>query len=792
MRPDPARCLSPSTPVVARLLRLLACIALAAAGAAAVRADPAAAAGGRLIITDAQIAVGAAADQPTAEDWQPVALPHTWARHGLSLPGLTRYRVRVELPALPDAAWALRIDRLSTHHEVRINGHLLHGRLPAPPALLRRAVPTLLIVPTALLAIGPNEIDILVDQSLRGGLSRLELGPMAQLEPAFAASHRRRVQWPQWLNVAGVGACLVGLLIWWRRRREAALGVFSALGVLASLRNLGYFGTDAGMAAALSDLLFYLAQVGTALMLGLFTLSVGERADDRRRRSLWWAGAVAAATIGVVALATGHLRLARGLVYPLLLLSMLAALIQGLPAVRRLPGSSMAVLFATLGLVFVAGVHDYLYQQGYSTVMDEYWMPWAVPPAIVAFTFVLVRRVVDAMNGIEQLAHTLEDRVSERTVELEAANAAKSRFVAAASHDLRQPVATIGLLVGLIREKADTPMLRDLARRTNQAAMALEALLKGLLDLSRLEAGAVQPRIRRVELQPVFDSIAAHELEAAHAHGIRLRFRPTPLSVVSDPVLLEQILRNLVGNAVGCTRHGGVLVAARARGPQVQVQVWDTGPGMTPEQQRRAFEAFVQFDTSGRRGEVRGLGLGLAIVQHSVRLLDHRLTLRSERGRGSCFTLTLPAERRCTDRVAGQPAAAGFPVGRRIVLVEDDPELRDALLARLRAWSMQVQSFDSLQPLAEAIAADSLAEADLLVTDMRLPDGDGLAVIDCVRQRWPAMRSLVITGNTLPAELVRLERSGVPVLHKPFRAEALLALLGEQAPDGRPGIAGSP
>jgi CheY-like chemotaxis protein len=210
---------------------------------------------------------------------------------------------------------------------------------------------------------------------------------------------------------------------------------------------------------------------------------------------------------------------------------------------------------------------------------------------------------------------------------------------------------------------------------------------------------------------------------------------------------------------------------------------------MTPEQQRRAFEAFVQFDIPGRRGEVRGLGLGLAIVQHGVRLLDHRLTLRSERGRGSCFTLTLPAERRHADRDAAKPAAAGFPVGRRIVLVEDDPELRDALLARLRAWSMQVRSFDGLQPLAAAMAAGSLAEADLLVTDMRLPDGDGLAVIDCVRQRWPAMRSLVITGNTLPAELVRLERSGVPVLHKPFRAEALLAMLGEPVPDDSTGVA---
>jgi len=218
------------------------------------------------------------------------------------------------------------------------------------------------------------------------------------------------------------------------------------------------------------------------------------------------------------------------------------------------------------------------------------------------------------------------------------------------------------VLVGLLREQLQAPSLRRLVDRIDQAVAALESLLRGLLDLSRLDAGTVQPRIKRVELQAVFDAIAAHEAAAAEAKGIRLRCRPTSLAVVSDAVLLEQMLRNLVNNAVRCTARGGVLVAARRRGGQVLVQVWDTGCGMTPEQQASAFEEFVQFDHTGADGRVRGLGLGLAIVQRSARLLRHRLTLRSVVGRGSCFGIELSLDRRSAVREQAAPDTDGTPL----------------------------------------------------------------------------------------------------------------------------------
>ena len=204
--------------------------------------------------------------------------------------------------------------------------------------------------------------------------------------------------------------------------------------------------------------------------------------------------------------------------------------------------------------------------------------------------------------------------------------------------------------------------------------------------------------------------------------------------------------------------------------------------GGVPDQQRRAFDAFVQFDTPGRRGQVQGLGLGLAIVQRSARLLNHALTLHSVPGRGTCFTLVLPAERRSIEREALAQLSTDFLAGRRVLVVEDDPAVRDALVARLREWSMRVDAFGGLRALNDAMGRDAIDAPELLLTDMRLPDGDGLMVIDRVRHRWPQVPALVITGNTLPAELAQLEHSGVPVLNKPFRAEALLAALRDLEP----------
>lgn len=730
-------------------------------------------------VTHAELAAGAPG---TEAAWHPIALPDTWARHRGEAGSLARYRATLVLAAPPEGVWALRIDRLSSHADVRVNGTLVHGTLHAPSTVLRRPVPVLVALPEGLMRAGENRIEIDCDHGARGGLSALRLGPMAQLQPGFIAGYHREVSWPQWLNVVSAGACLVGLMIWWRRRSEAALGSFAALGLLASLRNVGYYAVSLPMPHAVSDWLFFAAQVASVMLVGLFAQAVSGRRVPRWRAA-WLGGAAVMVAIGSVAAAGGWLQTARAWLYPLLLIAGLSALRLVWHTLVALPTRALALVLAGLGLVFAAGVHDYVYQQGLTSVMDAYSMPYAVPIAVLAFTAMLVRRVVDALHGVEQANAALEGRVRERTAELERANAAKGRFLAAASHDLRQPVASIGLLVGLLREQAGAPDVRRLADRIDQGVAALESLLRGLLDLSRLDAGTVQPRLGRVPLQSVFDAIAAHEAAAAQAKGLRLRFRPTALAVVSDAVLLEQMLRNLVNNAVRCTARGGVLVAARARGGEVLLQVFDTGIGMSAEQQAAAFEEFVQFDKVGADGRVRGLGLGLAIVQRSARLLRHPLTLRSVPGRGSCFALTLPAERRQVAREAAEPPAPGTPLaGARIAVVEDEHAVRVALQWRLERWGAEVHAYEALQPLRDEAARGVLPAVDLLLTDLRLPDGDGLAAIALLRAAQPALPALVVSGTTLPAELARLKLAGVPVLNKPFRTEALLQSLREALP----------
>jgi CheY-like chemotaxis protein len=399
---------------------------------------------------------------------------------------------------------------------------------------------------------------------------------------------------------------------------------------------------------------------------------------------------------------------------------------------------------------------------------------------------------VPALSASEDLAARLESRVAERTQALDQANQAQTRFLAAASHDLRQPVVAIGLLVGLlvglVRERLapgpQAPDLRRLLERTQDAVRTLEDLLRGLLDLSRIDTEATAPQPQPVRLQALFNAIATHEQAAAQAQGLQLRFRPTDHMVVSDPVLLEQVLRNLVGNALRYTTQGGVLVAARPGGQGVRLQVWDTGRGIAPEDQHKVFEPFVQLDNPERD---RRKGLGLAIVRRSVDLLGHPLALRSVPGRGSCFTITLPRAASLVEATEAD-APPSLPLnGQQIWLLDDDPAVREALAERLEAWCARVQRHARLADLDQALAA-GLPRSDCLLADHLLPDGDGLQAIARLQVRLGSVPVLLITGDTAPALVARFAELGLDVLHKPFGAEALLQrlLAGRRVSSGLP------
>lgn len=407
--------------------------------------------------------------------------------------------------------------------------------------------------------------------------------------------------------------------------------------------------------------------------------------------------------------------------------------------------------------------------------------------AAVAFLVSFVREQGRSLQQIfalvverEQLAVSLQQEHQLA----QSALAAKSRFIASASHDLRQPVTAIGLLIGLMSDAASDAYSKTMFERVSKAVSSLEHLLRGLLDLSRLDSGTVTPTMCPTAIKTLYANLEPHASHAARTKGLRLSWRGDELCVRSDPVLLQQILQNLIDNAVRYTAQGGILVSARRRGPSaVLLEVRDTGPGISPEDQQRVFDEFVQLATAQQHART-GLGLGLAIVKRNVDLLGHRLTLKSQLGRGSCFTVELGLDE-------GTPAQSAHAFSADLVgadqvrkslsgmvlwLLEDDASVRVALAARLSSWGADVVPFASLSELHVAVGHAMPAPVGLL-TDHQLPDGTGLDAIDAVRARHGLLPALVLTGDTGPEQLLRFKTRGAQVLHKPFNQSELLSVV---------------
>jgi len=759
---------APATPRSRWILALLAIVVLASAAVLLLRgqapADAPAAAG--LVLKQAEF-TGAG-----ATTWTTVPLPDTWHARGLPPSGAGRYRFHFTLAEAPAGTWAARIDRLSTARVLRVNGHVVADRrMPDARARYTRPLPELITIPEGFLQAGDNLLEIELALGSGAGLSPVVLGPLAALEPGFAWYWNLAVGLPQLLNLAGGGLALFMVLVWWQRRTEVAIGAFGLIWVLSSIRNINYYPSGAPFPPDLANWFFFSIHAWNAALLGLLAMALSGVRWRWLGRALLVAG-VGLPAVGAVMIALGQPVLLRQWAYPPLLVLSVVVLWLLFKAARRLRGRQLMAPVAGIALVLVANTHDTMVIGGQVSVMEHLWQTFVLPPVLAVFAWSMVKRVVRALGHEERRAILLEHRVAERTAALQAANASKTRFLAAASHDLRQPVVTIGLLVGLLREQISVPALRQMIDRVDGAVASLEALLKGLLDLSRLDSGTVKPRIEQVALQPLFDAIATHEREAARLKGLKLRLRPTRLAVATDRLMLEQIVRNLVSNGLRYSEHGGVLVTARQRGHRVLLQVWDTGIGIPRDQQAAVFEEFVQLDNDARERQ-RGLGLGLAIVKRCVRLLGCSLQLRSEPGRGSCFSIELPlaeeqAERLHSDNTASRPLQDW-----QVVLVEDDAAVREALTLRLQQWGAAVTAFDGQPALREQLRALP-RRIDLVLTDNRLPEASALQVVELIRQHAGPVPALVVTGDTAPQEIAMLIDTGLPVLHKPFRAEQLL------------------
>jgi signal transduction histidine kinase len=384
---------------------------------------------------------------------------------------------------------------------------------------------------------------------------------------------------------------------------------------------------------------------------------------------------------------------------------------------------------------------------------------------------------------LAQSYRELEGKVAARTAELaerrdeaERANAAKTRFLASASHDLRQPMHAIGLLVGMMRERLAQPDLRDLADKTHQAVQTMEGLFGSLLDISQLDAGAVEPKPEVFALQALFDRVALVYAPLAAAKGLALRVRPTRQQVNTDAVVLERMIGNLLTNAIRYTPSGGVLIGCRRRAGRLLIQVFDTGIGIAAADCSIIFEEFVRLDPSGAHD--RGLGLGLSIVKRAAGLLDVDIGVASRPGRGSRFELSLPAlPGTVASGIAAGTAQADNPslAGVFVLVVDDEPINREVTAALLAQWGCLVASAASADEATQELTRH-LRAPDAIVTDFSLgPGANGVELIRQVRvQCAQAIPALVVTADVAVAAG---GEPGVQVLHKPVDAPRLRAEL---------------
>ena len=379
----------------------------------------------------------------------------------------------------------------------------------------------------------------------------------------------------------------------------------------------------------------------------------------------------------------------------------------------------------------------------------------------------------------------LAEQLAQQNQATQRASDEKTRFFAAASHDLRQPLHAIALFGAVLEKNLAGQPEHAHAARLMRAVHALGASLDTLLDVSRLDAGVIEPEVQPVALGPAFLALHQSFATLAESKGLELRVRSTPLWAQSDPALLQRLLANLLDNAIKYTSRGGVLVVARGRGPQVWIDVIDTGIGIAPEHAERVFDEFYQVNNPGR-DRTRGLGIGLSIVRRLSRLLDHPLQLRSRPGHGSRFRVLLPATAAPPARLPDAPVTAPpHTLPRRVLLIDDETDITEAATALLGAFGVVLETVNDEVGAERALQAASAAGQpfDALLCDFRLADGaDGLDAALRLRERFDAqLPLLLITGETAPERLQRVHDSGVPVLFKPVPAERLLHALAQLA-----------
>ncbi|MGO9543406.1 MAG: hybrid sensor histidine kinase/response regulator [Rhodomicrobium sp.] len=360
--------------------------------------------------------------------------------------------------------------------------------------------------------------------------------------------------------------------------------------------------------------------------------------------------------------------------------------------------------------------------------------------------------------------------------EAEKANLSKTRFLAAASHDLLQPVISAKLSISTLAEMQESPGGKRLALQVESSLQTIEDLIKTLLDISKLDAGVVTPEVRCFPLDDLLAGLHATFEGATQSTEIRLKVRPCGLAVESDPVLLQRVLLNLVSNAIHYTVKGGVLVGVRRRGTICYLDIVDTGLGIPECEQQRIFDEFYRGSTSVH-GNQAGLGLGLSIVKRITVALGHDLSLKSSQARGSRFRIAIPVVGTVAEQTQRSPCLPLLPPlsGIRVLIVENDPPAAKAMQRFFEQWGCQTAVASGLTGVDEHLSSDDRLP-DVVVADYHLDNNDlGVAAIAAARALDPAIPALVVTADHSEETAREVRAAGALLLQKPVSPGRLRA-----------------
>ncbi len=417
----------------------------------------------------------------------------------------------------------------------------------------------------------------------------------------------------------------------------------------------------------------------------------------------------------------------------------------------------------------------------------------ALPDGGFVTTYTDITETVAGEEELERVNEGLERRVAERTEELlhvnaelqrakaeaEAANASKTRFLAAASHDILQPLNAARLYATSLVERDRSGGQPELAENIDASLDAVEEILTALLEISRLDGGALKPELSSFRLDELMRQLQREFEPSAQEKGLKLVFMPSSLTLRSDRRLLRRLLQNLISNAIKYTPSGKVLIGCRRRGSQVALEVIDTGLGIPQSKQKTVFREFQRLDQGAK--VARGLGLGLSIVQRIARALDHGLTLDSVAGRGTRFSVLVPRAAplpAMTTSAAPRHAPAGQLAGMRLLVVDNEPAILDGMKRLLEGWGCQVTIAASLEEALPHVG--SKGEADVVIADYHLDHGNGLTAISALRARARTpMPAILLTADRTPHVREAANALDVHLLNKPLKPAALRALLAQ-------------